>query len=563
MVPNLSALLARAAVFHSTRFDKVTHHVRQTQTACLQDILRYSGNGAIARDLRVSERTPEDVFRREVPVQSYAAFAPYAERIANGEKNVVSKEDVLFMATSSGTTGTRKLLPITKTVHRVRQRARMASAGYLVRGLTKRHLPHGRIMITSSAAMMGETSGGIPFGFTSACVHNMNRSKYSARIVTPYPFDVMAIPGVRERHIMSFLFALRDPKLRFIAGNFPPFLLHIAAQLNEEAPMLIEALRTGGVPDGVVLNERTHRKLAKSLRADPQRAEVLARIFERDGRLDPGSVWPGLTALFTSLGDASTPYLPSIKKVFGDKPLFGGLYSATESVFGVNTEIDDGSSTLAIGSAYFEFVPRDQWDQECPESVLPHEVEVGQEYRIIVTNYHGLMRYDIGDIVRITGWHNTTPKLTFLRRRGGALNATHEMTTEADIDLALRDVEVRLGCAFHQVGVTLRTNLNGMSRYFWLVEFAGSAPDLNILAASLDAALSRSNLAYAERRKDYIPEPVVALLPTGTLRSLKRGDPGKLTDAALKGHRILYGNPAVEGLSSKAIATSTGYFPAQ
>src|SRR5262249_38089834 len=67
---------------------------------------------------------------------------------------------------------------------------------------------------------------------------------------------------------------------------------------------------------------------------------------------------------------------------------------------------------LAIESHFFEFI-------DSQGTAIPTEkVQEGEEYEIVVTTAGGLWRYRLGDRVRVTGWLEKTPSLTFLGRRG-------------------------------------------------------------------------------------------------------------------------------------------------
>ena len=45
--------------------------------------------------------------------------------------------------------------------------------------------------------------------------------------------------------------------------------------------------------------------------------------------------------------------------------------------------------------------------------LLMNELEVGKNYEIIITNFSGLYRYRIMDIVKVTGYYNNAPKIEF------------------------------------------------------------------------------------------------------------------------------------------------------
>ena len=57
--------------------------------------------------------TSLDHFKTRVPLQSWDDVMPWVNRMLQGEERVLVSEPVSFFATTSGTTGRRKLIPIT------------------------------------------------------------------------------------------------------------------------------------------------------------------------------------------------------------------------------------------------------------------------------------------------------------------------------------------------------------------------------------------------------------------------------------------------------------------
>ena len=56
-----------------------------------------------------------DEFRERVPLTTFDDYRPYIDRMVyNGEKHLLSSSNMIYLATSSGTTGTIKLVPIIK-----------------------------------------------------------------------------------------------------------------------------------------------------------------------------------------------------------------------------------------------------------------------------------------------------------------------------------------------------------------------------------------------------------------------------------------------------------------
>ena len=52
-------------------------------------------------------------FRRCHPLVNYDHYKPYITRMKNGECNILTKDDPVMFATTAGTSGERKCIPIT------------------------------------------------------------------------------------------------------------------------------------------------------------------------------------------------------------------------------------------------------------------------------------------------------------------------------------------------------------------------------------------------------------------------------------------------------------------
>jgi phenylacetate-coenzyme A ligase PaaK-like adenylate-forming protein len=52
-------------------------------------------------------------FQKSVPVNNYDDLSPYINEIADGAQNILTVEAPFMFATTSGTTGSRKLIPVT------------------------------------------------------------------------------------------------------------------------------------------------------------------------------------------------------------------------------------------------------------------------------------------------------------------------------------------------------------------------------------------------------------------------------------------------------------------
>jgi len=142
-----------------------------------------------------------------------------------------------------------------------------------------------------------------------------------------------------------------------------------------------------------------------------------------------------------SSGLDSWVYRDKIKELWGRYPL--DVYASTEGGIIATQTWDYDTMTFIPNLNFLEFIPEKehfkwQLDRDYqPKTVLLDEVKSGENYEIVVTNFHGgaLVRYRIGDMVRITALRNAKlginlPQMVFERRADGLLNFVVLQLTE-------------------------------------------------------------------------------------------------------------------------------------
>lgn len=110
----LGKLIAYPIRRNLRRFEAATLDPAGKQQALLQSILRYHANTDFGRDHGfASIRTVGD-FRRQIPSAGYEAIEPYINRVRKGDLNALLADSRVHMfALTSGTTATRKYIPVT------------------------------------------------------------------------------------------------------------------------------------------------------------------------------------------------------------------------------------------------------------------------------------------------------------------------------------------------------------------------------------------------------------------------------------------------------------------
>lgn len=100
-------------------------------------------------------------------------------------------------------------------------------------------------------------------------------------------------------------------------------------------------------------------------------------------------------------------------------------------------------------SCFFEFIPvvNGKDDDEAPDTktVLLDEVQEGKDYELVITNQSGFYRYRMGDVIRVIGFYNESPMITFKYRKKNIVSIAGEKFTEDHLLSAVRSFERKTG----------------------------------------------------------------------------------------------------------------------
>lgn len=537
MAHPLLSLVAAAARWQQRRFVQRLPRATAIQERFLKRLLGFHQDTVLGQDLGLSQITTLAAFRRQVPVWSYAQHAPYFERTAAGESNVVTPEPILHINLSSGSTGQQKRVPIPHRARQKRVHANNIAMGFAFAAAQRRGVTAGKLLFTASAQPLGHTEGGIPYGHVSG---NQLRDSNSVfyRHIFAQPFDALFIRETLTRTYVCLLFALGESDLAVIAAIFPRVALQLCQYLETYGESLIEDLERGTIAPWLALDEGLRSRLNRALRPHPRRSRQLRALLRSQGQLLPYQVWPHLAFLVTARGGPSDFYFERLRAYFGDTPIFGGTYSASEAVFGCCYDLDTDGALLAIDTNFFEFVPPDQWDAETPRTLLPHEVQVGEYYRMLVTNYSGFYRYDIGDVVEVTGFWGPVPLIAFRYRRGGTLSAISEKTTEQHLTQVMTRLRSTHSLPLEDFCLTVSAEL---LKPYYVLNLELSSPvtgaALTALLHDFDRQLQIANPSYGLKRQNGdMASPQLNLLASGSFAHLRQQQlkPGLADDAQVK-----------------------------
>jgi GH3 auxin-responsive promoter len=491
----------------AARFDAVTQSVAASQLRKLEHILERNVGTEYGKEHGFSSIHSLSDYARAVPVIKYESIAERVDRMAAGETNVLTAEAPIMFARTSGTTGKPKLIPVTPTCrgrdHADQMRTWLFHAQKAHPGMFS-----GKVLSLVSPAEEGRTTAGIPYGSTSGDIYRNIPALVRATYVIPYPvFEI-------EDHDAEFYAILRlgiASDVSFLCTANPSSITKLCEFADAHADDLIRDIRDGTLKQDLAMSSE-QRALVEGL--CKAHAELARRLDEmrsrRDGRLLPGDYWPNLDLIGCWKGGTVGAHVDGFGGWFdpdgtAPKSVRDWGYLSSEARGSIPLTDEGAGGVLTVGTNVYEFVDVDQLDAE-PENpdawtfLGAHEVDSPRDYYVFLTTTGGLYRYDINDIVRVEGFYNEAPILTFQRKGRGMTSLTGEKVSDTQVIEAVNSAasEAGVGLAHFRALADVEA-----ARYVFQVEPEGQLSESQgrSLLEAIESKLVSLNIEYEGKRK--------------------------------------------------------------
>jgi hypothetical protein len=510
----LRKLLGRIAVRQARRwaaaFEEATHHPRAVQDALLTQILHKQRDTRFGREHRFHEIRDLTGFRNNLAIRRYEDFEPYIAAMRKGDLNALVSDTMIHMfALTSGTTATRKYIPVTPQ-YLYDYRRGFTIWGIRVFDTHKNCLMRPILQLVSDWDEF-RTEAGTPCGSVSGLTAQMQKR------VVRWLYCMPAITGKIKDMQAKYYTALRlslPRNLGMITSANPSTLVNLARAMDQQKEWLIRDIHDGTLSAEVDVPQEVRDGIhKKTKKRDPKRARELEEIVRRTGTLTPKTVWPELTMLGNWTGGSVGAYLRHYPRYFGDTPVRDLGLLASEGRMSIPLTDGTPGGVLDITSHFFEFVPQNEIDSPNPTVLRADEVEAGQNYFLLFTTSYGLYRYNIFDLVRVTGFHNATPIIEFLNKGSHFSNLTGEKLSEFQVaqaaQAALRELDLTVNV------YTVSPCWSDETPYYGLfVERGdlGATENARDLASRIDRHLRQANIEYDSKRASGRLGPMRAIL---------------------------------------------------
>lgn len=436
-------LLRAASAARAWRFRRALDDAQRAQATTLRRIVRAAAATARGRRLGLDGSEDYTSFRIKVPLCSYSDLADDMARQRRDAVNLVTPGRVQVYEPTSGSGGAAKAIPYNAALlGSFRSLFAIWAHDLLVHLLQPRS---GRVFVSVSPAFGAD--GGI--ADDRDYLGSLQRLLLQRFVVAP-PRGCPDLASFRRELAVALL---RKPDLEVISVWNPGYLLVLMDAIEQREPALLRRLPAGA-----------------------------RRVLEHEANPWP-LLWPQLQLV--SCWTAAAAALPAkeLARRLPQAHIQGKGLLATEAPITVPL-FDAGGCVPLVDEVVLEF---DAGDGHCRPL---HEVEQGGEYALIVTQAGGLLRYRLGDRVRVSGRYGDAPLLEFVGRSDAVSDLVGEKLDEALVVTALAEAAADAGYA---VLLPLQPD-RGLPRYLCLAERVDAS-----LATRLDAALHRG-LRYAEAR---------------------------------------------------------------
>ena len=472
------------------------------QLALLHNIMNKNRHSCYGEEHRFSQITTYEEFIKNIPINCFSDLAPYVEQIKNGEPQILTSEQVIRFNLTSGTTDKPKYIPVTQSGL---SQTTIALQQWISSALRTHPLllDHAFVCISGSS-QEGATESGTPYGCASGLMYESLPQKIQQSFVLP--FDLSKIEDYDLRYYVMARLAL-ESKVSFLVTPNPATLIRFAETAITHQQEIINSIRNGSLcsslPANICKNDRhIINAIIPNLQSNVSRANFLESQLKQHGKLLPKNYWKELKLIGCWLGGSSHFQADKLANYFGNNIPFRDIgYLASEGTMTIPERDNTATGALALQNNFYEFIHINETEPVSERTLLFHQLELGKQYRVIITNHNGLYRYDINDIIEVCGYDNQKPLIAFVRKGDDMLNITGEKLHGNHLALAMRRVDKEYGVSIEQFKAV--PNYTKMC-YEILIQFTEkTAPNVsqNKLLVSIDNYLSEVNLEYASKRK--------------------------------------------------------------
>jgi hypothetical protein len=465
---------------------------------------------------------------QELPLTDWDDYESHINQILMNEQNVLTKEKVLILEPTSGTTSHTKYIPYTHGLRKEFKRAIQPWLFGLYLKWPSLFFSNQYWSISPAAQTKNEPSHSIPVGFEQDSQYMGGRLSQVMDQIMTVPGQIKNITGYEAWARATIFFLVRDKHLGLISVWHPSFLTILLEKIKYGFPNIISDIEKGSISFGVTdipVEPGSGGIAGLKLKPNPGRARELRSI-------DPAKedffrlLWPRLRVISCWADDPEENSLAELRKIFPSIWIQPKGLIATEGI--ISFPFGKISGLPAYRSHLLEFI-----DLRNDELKSLGELELHEEYEPVISTRGGLYRYRMNDVVRVTGFYRRKlPLLQFLYKRDYVSDIRGEKVSLQHVMEILNQVKMQWPkIRFFMLSPAVKGNKAFYCCYIDPGDDSKILPDQ--LSGLIDESL-RKNFHYNHARQiKQLANPVVFLLEKDPVEDIinhiestgiKRGD---------------------------------------
>lgn len=416
----------------------------QTSRDLLMRIVRDNAKTEYGKKYSFADIRSVEDYKAKVPFSSYDDYAGAIERMTTGETNLITVYPIRHYAVTSGSVDNPKNIPVSQETLDIYEKyaAQIAIAsGYnYIEQTQNRKMNEGKRLLIA-VAKEDHVEDGVSRGAISSTVYN--KMKDVLPIISCVPNQLIFPTGNMNLKYLRAFYGLKERNINTMQSPFMTALVDLMHFIETNWEMLALDIEAGVIDPSITMPDEVRAELEASLAPDPERANELRAEFEKgfDTPIIP-RLWPRMEYIVSIGAGGFAVYTEKMRRYSGDIPMYFSVYAASESLMAVATKMESTEYTLLPQSGFYEFIPADSDDTR---TYNLDELEIGKNYEIVLTTLSGFYRYRIGDVVRVVGYQDESPKICFQYRKNQMVNIAGEKTNEASVAWTVEQFEKETG----------------------------------------------------------------------------------------------------------------------
>jgi hypothetical protein len=440
---DLKSLLAKPFaqyIYNKTNKSKLS--AVSDQDDIFRSLVKKAANTAFGKQHHFNKINSYQDFVAQVPIRDYEQLKIFIEEIKQGKSNILWKGKPIYFAKTSGTTSGVKYIPITKdSIGNHINTARNALLCYMAE--TGNHeFANGKMIFLSGSPEL-ERVADIPTGRLS---------------------------GIVNHHVPKYL-----------RGNqLPSFETNCIEDWETKLDKIVE--------------ETIHQNMTLISGIPPWMQMYFDRLTEKSGK-KISELFPNFSVMVQG-GVNFEPYKNKLFESIGKKIDTIELFPASEGFFAFQDSQKEQGMLLNTNSGiFYEFVPANEIFAENPPRLSLKDVQLNENYALIINSNAGLWGYNIGDTVKFVSLNPY--RIIVSGRTKHFISAFGEHVIGEEVESAL--LKAANDESIGIVEFTVAPNISqdkGKSYHEWFIEFENTPTNLAVFIEKVDANLRAKNVYY-------------------------------------------------------------------